>query len=120
MYRKIFTLSLVLALLFVLVTPALAISYGEPDGNEHPNVGSMVLDVPGRGLFQLCSGTLISENVFLTAAHCTVDLDGILAELPGARVLVTFDPTISETGTFFTGAWHTNPDYNNYQGKGGS
>jgi hypothetical protein len=120
MVRKIFTLSLVLALLLVLATPALAIVYGEPDGNGHPFVGSIVLDVPGRGLLQECSGTLISENVFLTAAHCTAGLDGFIERNPEARVLVTFDPTISDAGTFFTGTWYTNPDYNNYQGQGGA
>jgi Trypsin len=120
MSRKIFAISITLILLLALVTPALAITYGQPDGNAHPNVGSIVIQIPGRGLFQYCSGTLISEDVFLTASHCTIGLDGVLERNPGSQVLVTFDPTISESGTFFTGVWHTNPNYNDYQGQYGS
>jgi hypothetical protein len=120
MSRKIFAISISLILLLVLTTPALAITYGEPDGNAHPYVGSIVVRVPGSGLFQWCSGTLISERVFLTASHCTAVLDGFLQNNPGAQVLVTFDPTISEVGTFYTGVWHTNPNYNGFKGQYGS
>jgi hypothetical protein len=120
MSRKLFFPLVVLLLAFTLVMPALAISYGEPDGNAHPFVGSIVVRIPGEGLFQWCSGTLISENVFLTASHCTEPLDGLLIEFPGSEVLVTFDPTIDEAGTFYTGVWHTNPNYNGFQGQYGT
>lgn len=109
-----------IALLIVSVVPVLAITFGEPDGNDHPYVGSIVVDHPERGLLQYCSGTLIAENVFLTASHCTIGLDGILDRIEGSEILVTFDPTISEGGTFYTGQWHTNPNYNDFQGKGGA
>jgi secreted trypsin-like serine protease len=102
-------IAVVLSLVFVL--PASAIVYGEPDGNAHPFVGSMVARIPGQGVFQWCSGTLIAANVFLTASHCTAPIDGFLAENPGAEMLVTFDPTINENGTFYTGTWYTNPAY---------
>lgn len=120
MSRKILALATTLILLLAMFTPAMAITYGEPDGNAHPYVGSIVIQIPDRGLFQYCSGTLISENVFLTASHCTVGLDGLLQRIPGAQVLVTFDPMISESGTFFTGVWHTNPNFNDFQGQYGS
>lgn len=109
--RRLLTVAVVLGLLMVVVLPASAIVFGEPDGDDHPNVGSMVLHVPGEGLFQWCSGTLISETVFLTAGHCTAPVDSVLASIPGAEMLVTFDPTISEGGTFYTGTWHTHPDF---------
>lgn len=113
---------LVLALFIVLLggtTPAFAITYGEPDGNGHPFVGSMVLRIPDQGLFQWCSGTLISEDVFLTASHCTFGVDELLTANPGWEMLVTFDPVISENGTFFTGTLFTNPNYNNFSGQYG-
>lgn len=118
-------LAVVLAL--VLALPAVAITQGVADGDDHPNVGSIVLrhdpatsgfpDLPP--LLQWCSGTLIDWDVFLTASHCTVDLTFLSTEL-AFDVLVTFDPVISETGTFFTGEWVTNPNYNGFQGKGGA
>ena len=110
-HRRIITITTVFTLLLVSTLPASAIVYGEPDGNAHPFVGSIVVRIPGQGLFQFCSGTLIAANVFLTASHCTAPLDSILAENPGSEVLVTFDSTITEGGTFYTGAWHTNPAY---------
>ncbi len=111
--------ALIAALLALVVVPALAITHGVPDGSDHPNVGSIVVDVPDQGLFQWCSGTLISEDVFLTASHCTAPLDEFLADFPGSQMLVTFDPTISPSGTFFTGQWFTNPNYNDFVGPGG-
>lgn len=119
-HRRLITVTAIVCLLFVLALPALAITYGEPDGNDHPFVGSMVLRIPDAGVFQWCSGTLIAENVFLTASHCTDPIDAVLASIPGAELLVTFDPTISESGTFFTGTWYTNPNYNGFRGPGGS
>ena len=109
--RRLLTVAVVLGLMLVLAVPALAIVFGEPDGNDHPNVGSMVLYIPGEGYFQWCSGTLISETVFLTAGHCTAPVDSTLASIPGAEMLVNFDPTISEGGTFYTGTWYTHPEF---------
>jgi V8-like Glu-specific endopeptidase len=73
---------------------AQAIINGEPDRspNAHPYVGALV-SVPTSGEFKgqripLCSGTLISPRVFLTAGHCT---DFLMKEdLP---TYVSFDPT---------------------------
>ena len=85
-HRRIITIITVFILLLVSTLPASAIVYGEPDGNAHPFVGSIVVRIPGEGLFQFCSGTLIAANVFLTASHCTAPLDSILAEHPGSGV----------------------------------
>jgi hypothetical protein len=117
--RVSLALAIAAVLVFVLVLPASAITYGEPDGNDHPFVGSMVFKLSDGRLFQWCSGTLISERVFLTASHCTAPVDSVLAANPGSQMLVTFDPTISAAGTFFTGTWHTNPNYNGFSGPGG-
>lgn len=109
--RRIFTFAAMAILLLVLALPAFAISFGEPDGNDHPSVGSIVWIVPGEGLFQICSGTLISEKVYLTASHCTDILDSLLADIPGSSMAVTFDPTISESSTYYTGTWYTHPNW---------
>lgn len=116
--RRLLTITVVAMLLFGFALPAFAITYGQPDGNDHPFVGSMVLHVPGEGYFQWCSGTLIAEDVFLTASHCTAGVDEFLATIPGAEMLVTFDPTISESSQYFTGDLITNPNFG-FRGPGG-
>src|SRR3712207_2827331 len=73
---------------------AQAIINGQPDTGPkaHPYVGALV-SVPPSGEFKgqrvpVCSGTLISPRVFLTAGHCTDLL--IKENLP---TYVSFDPT---------------------------
>jgi secreted trypsin-like serine protease len=116
MNRKVFVLFILLALMLAFVIPAQAISYGEFDGYDHPNVGSMVIKIPDRGIFQLCSGTMISSTVYLTASHCTDGLDELQARFPDAVIGVVFDPHITEESHIFTGQWYTNPAY--YSAKG--
>ena len=103
MKSKLSMCFIVMIATLLLVTPALAITYGVKDDDAHPYVGSMVAKIPGVGVFQWCSGTLISENVFLTASHCTAGVDSFLESNPGAEVLVTFDSTIDASGNFYTG-----------------
>lgn len=117
MRRSIVVLVAVLALVFA--APTTAITNGTPDGDEHPYVGLLVFDteVPDVGIVPAwrCSGSLISENVVLTAGHCT---DGAVA----ARVW--FDERLQEDdGTFLVddypfgggdsieGTAYTNPDF---------
>jgi hypothetical protein len=62
-------LGLTLTMVLAIAGVAGAITYGWPDGEDHPYVGMMVADVDGEPAWR-CSGTLISERVFLTAGHC--------------------------------------------------
>jgi hypothetical protein len=105
-------------MLFLAYTPAMAISYGGFDGTNHPNVGAIILKWNDE-LSQWCSGTLISDRVFLTASHCTAPMDGALEEYPGSKFYITFDQTISTSGTLYElkpGDWHTNPTYTTARG----
>jgi V8-like Glu-specific endopeptidase len=53
------------------------------------------------GTWAACSGTLISPTVFLTAAHCDLEV---------SRVAVTFDSTYDPaSGTTYWGTWHADP-----------
>jgi len=77
---RLFLVAALVAILSVL-TPsgAYAITYGVPDGGEHPNVGSFVgqwtdSETGETTLFQLCTGTLIDAGVVLSASHCFSDL----------------------------------------------
>lgn len=99
------------AILLTASPPASAITFGQPDGSAHPQVGSLVVRIPDAGIFQWCSGTLVAPQVFLTASHCTQPIDAILEAYPGSEFLVTFDPVIDTSGTFYSGTAHTNPAY---------
>ena len=103
MYRKVVVLVLLVTLLS-MTTPAQAITYGELDGNRHPNVGGLVAATPySDGTWLYCSGTLISPTVFLTAAHCD---EGT------AHVTVTFDTAYQDGDKTYTGTWYADPRYN--------
>jgi len=80
---------------------ASAITYGQPDGNRHPNVGALIGTFDGQQ-YPYCSGTLISPTVFLTAAHCGDD---------GSTVYVTFDSTPDSKSKLYTGTFYSNPLY---------
>lgn len=96
-------------LLLVLAAPAAAIVGGDPDGDAHPNVGLLAFDVDGTGPtppFQICTGTVISDEAFLTARHC---IEPPLVPLPpGVTWAVTLEAgspasPIVPGGTFPTG-----------------
>lgn len=87
---------------------ALAITYGVPDGNGHPEVGALLAPVAySDGTWAACTGTLISPTVFLTAAHCDLEV---------SSVAVTFETDYdSATGKTYWGTWHADPLYNQAQ-----
>ena len=85
--KVVAALAMSLALALVSAAPAVAIDNGVPDGDAHPNVGLLAFDVDGLGEtppFALCTGSVISDSVFLTAAHC-------ITAIPDAQWVVTLD-----------------------------
>src|ERR1044071_6127437 len=77
MKRIIYFVGLTLSLVFgsfLLAPRTSAITYGFVDtNNTFPNTGAFVVKSSSTGqIFPICSGTLITPNVFLTASHCTV------------------------------------------------
>ena len=106
--RKTLLLFTTMALALLLAAGmASAITYGQPDGNRHPNVGAPVLG-DEQGEFLCGSGTLIAPDVFLTAAHCLFGFEQDGLEFRG----VTFD-NVYHPGTrvVYPGTLHIHPDY---------
>jgi hypothetical protein len=79
-------------------TPVGAITGGAPDGADHPNVGALLgLDRSTGEYFFVCSGSLLGDTEFLTAAHCTPwETIGQTA----ADVFVSFDPDLHAADPF--------------------
>jgi hypothetical protein len=104
-------LSILVGLLLILavVLPAAAITFGQPDGNQHPNVGAMIVQEPDGVKYLYCSGTLIAPDVFLTASHCTVAAAAYGAD--PHDVYVTFDPIYDGAATLHRGTYDINPNY---------
>lgn len=111
--------TLVLACLGLLASLVLAVSlhaitFGEPDNGRHPFVGALVADFEDD-TFQICSGTLLSPTVFLTASHCVVGLE----EFGLTNLRVTFDEIIDadldgvvDPGvTTYDGTPHAHPQF---------
>jgi hypothetical protein len=69
-------LSLVGLLLIGFAGHSVAITFGEPDGDSHPYVGTLLFVQNGVGFFS-CSGTLIAPTVMLTAGHCTEEAGNV-------------------------------------------
>ena len=95
--------------LILAVTPAQAITYGQPD-TEHPFVGAIVVRSSGGSGFEFCSGTLISPRVFLSAGHCTIALTEYAFN--PEDVFLSFGPNVVDPTTWHAvDHWVTNPAY---------
>jgi len=103
----------ILALSLIIVSPAIAITWGEPD-TDHTNVGAIIVEIPDYGPAMLCSGTLITPNVFLTAGHCTNALAFYIYyfDLDSEDIHVTFDQNaLNPSGWLTVADFQTHPDY---------
>jgi secreted trypsin-like serine protease len=99
-----------------LVGGADAITYGQPDNNLHPNVGAMIRLRPSDNQLRIvCSGSLISPTVFLTASHCT----SFVESTGQTDIWVTFDSSFTSHSKLLHGTMHTNPLFNQSQSDPG-
>jgi hypothetical protein len=119
-------LGLVLGSLF-LSPRASAITYGFIDSsNTFANTGAFIVKSTATGeIFPICSGTMITANVFLTASHCTAFFTQELAAA-GYVAYVSLDPAIpfgsfTSNNTNLLAVAHvvTNPNYNQSQSDAG-
>lgn len=74
--RKLFMIVVALMASLALMVPAGAITFGAPDGDDHPYVGTLLFVQNGAGFYS-CTGTLLSETLMLTAGHCVEEAGNV-------------------------------------------
>jgi secreted trypsin-like serine protease len=89
----------------------LRITHGSLDGDAHPGVVLIVMDIDGAPAFR-CSGSLLTPTVVLTAGHCA----GEPGEFSGMRVFTESDVQDGNNNYPFAGPntieakeWHAHP-----------
>lgn len=124
-----FALILILVVGSLLLVPpkSSAITFGFVDSsNTFRNVGAFIVKSPTTGeIFPVCSGTMITANVFLTASHCTAFFTQDLAN-EGFTAFVTLDQSIpfgslttNKTELLPVAHVVTNPNFNQSQSDSG-
>jgi secreted trypsin-like serine protease len=93
------------------------ITHGTLDGNGHPGVVLIVMDVGGQPAFR-CSGSMLTARVVLTAGHCA----GEPGEFSGMRVFTESDVEHGNNNYPFAGPntieakeWHSHPSFTEAQ-----
>jgi len=120
-------LSLVVGSLLFVSPKTSAITFGFVDSNNvFRNTGAFIVKSPTTGEdFPICSGTLITANVFLTASHCTAFFTQDLAP-EGFVAFVSLDQsipfgTLTSNKTNLLAVAHvvSNPNFNQSQSDSG-
>jgi len=88
MKKLIVVIVLVMVLVLTSVNIGLAVTDGELDGESHPHVVLLLMEVGGEPMYR-CSATLLSPTVVLTAGHCTSNYPG--SPYTGMRVFTESD-----------------------------
>ena len=101
---------LLLGLIAAGATAALAVVNGSPDNGRHPYVGMMVWFPTGNPAdgFELCSGSLVSANVFVTAAHCAPEGAVVLVDMQEDAFADLHSPNF---GHAVPGIMHPDPNW---------
>lgn len=123
MGRKLVLLLILAVMLSAMAGSVSAITWGQPDGEGHPNVVAILFQRPD-GLYS-CTGTLLTPYVVLTAGHCTEE-----AGVVNIRTWVRNDPDIDAAiaaelpnypgaiawlnDTWISGQAVPHPDYDDY------
>jgi secreted trypsin-like serine protease len=119
--------SLAVGALLLKTPSASAITYGFVDTNNvYSNTGAFIVKSPTTGyIYPICSGTMITTDVFLTASHCTSYFTQVL-EPAGYTAYVSLDQSIpfgsltsNKTKLFEVAYVVTNPNYNQSQSDSG-
>lgn len=115
MKKGLFILLITVFLLVLTVGIASAVTDGELDGEGHPHVVLLLMEVNGVPMYR-CSGTLLSPTVLLTAGHCTSNYPD--DPFTGMRVFTESDVDNGNNKYPYRGknsveakAWYAHPEY---------
>jgi V8-like Glu-specific endopeptidase len=106
----------VLVMVLGTVGVAGAITHGELDGDDHPHVVLLLMDVGGEPKYR-CSATMLSPTVALTAGHCATNFPE--PEYTGMRIFTESDvengnntyPDAGGPNSIEAASWHAYPGY---------
>lgn len=113
--RRLILITLVAGFAVLFAASARGIVGGQLDGARHPGVGFMIgYDETGQSFYG-CSGTLVTQRLFVTAAHCTGGQPGLVP----SSVRVVFVPNVPldsdgipvDPTTYVSGTPVPNPAY---------
>lgn len=112
--NKLLSAIVIILITALFVNPVFAITDGELDGDGHPGVVLIVMDIDGSPAYR-CSGALISPTYVLTAGHCA----GAPGEFSGLRIFTESDVDNGNNTYPFAGGpnsieavrWAAHPDY---------
>jgi len=104
-----------LGLVMGLVGISRAVTHGELDGEAHPHVVILLMEIGGEPMYR-CSATLLSPTVVLTAGHCTSNYPD--EPFSGMRVFTESDVDGGNNNYPYRGknsveakAWYAHPLY---------
>jgi len=126
-FTCLLVLTIVAASLIFVPRRVTAITYGFVDSNNtFRNTGAFIVKSSSNGqIFPICSGTMITANVFLTASHCTaffqqeLAAEGFVPYVSLDQSLPFGDSTTNKTTLLAVSHVVTNPNYNKSQSDSG-
>ena len=113
--RKKLMFPIVGLLALASLVPLRAVTDGALDGNRHPAVVLLLMEVAGKPAFR-CSATLLTPTVVLTAGHCTNGYPD--EQFSGMRIFTESDVQHGNNNYPYSGpnsveaaSWAAHPDY---------
>lgn len=114
--KSLMVVAMVLLIMLAVVGGAAAITDGELDGEGHPHVVLLSMDVDGVPTWR-CSATLLSPTVVLTAGHCASNYPD--PDYTGMRIYTESDvqngnntyPIPGGPNSVEAVSWAAHPDY---------